>query len=138
VRTFCKSFAEGLSQANPEKYLAHVKIADRRGRILIDWLRNGLGSTAVASFCPRARPGAGVATPLAWQEVTPDLDLGAFTVRTVPERLAKLRAEPWEGFDAARQALPALPKREAARNAAPPPPPAGKAKIVTARAPKPR
>jgi bifunctional non-homologous end joining protein LigD len=86
VRAFCKSFAEGLSETNPEKYLAHVKIADRRGRILIDWLRNGLGATAVASFCPRARPGASVATPLAWNEVTPTLDLGAFTLKTVPGR----------------------------------------------------
>ncbi|HEY0183808.1 MAG TPA: DNA ligase D, partial [Rhodopila sp.] len=79
VRTFCRAFAETVSAADPDRYLAHVKIADRRGRILIDWLRNGLGSTAVASFCPRARPGAGVATPLAWDEVTPKLDLAAFT-----------------------------------------------------------
>jgi bifunctional non-homologous end joining protein LigD len=137
VRAFCRSFAEGVSTLNPEKYLAHVKIADRRGRILIDWLRNGLGSTAVASFCPRARPGAGVATPLAWDEVTPGLDLQAFTVRTVPERLAKLRADPWETFERERRSLPASPKQEVARKAAAPQP-AGKATIVTAKAPKPR
>jgi bifunctional non-homologous end joining protein LigD len=108
-----------------------VKIADRRGRILIDWLRNGLGSTAVASFCPRARPGAGVATPLAWAEVMPKLDLGAFTLRTVPERLRQLKGDPWEGFEAARRDLPAA-KREVGSKAA------GKARIVTAKAPKPR
>ena len=34
VRAFCRSFAESVSDANPEKYLAHVKIADRRGRKL--------------------------------------------------------------------------------------------------------
>jgi bifunctional non-homologous end joining protein LigD len=113
VRTFCKGFAEGLSATGQEKYLAHVKIADRRGRILIDWLRNGLGSTAVASFCPRARPGAGVATPLAWEEVTQKLDLAAFTLRTVPERLGKLRADPWEGFEGSRRNLPATPPTEA-------------------------
>jgi bifunctional non-homologous end joining protein LigD len=107
VHDFCKSFAEAMSAAQPDRYLAHVKIADRRGRILIDWLRNGLGATAVASFSPRARSNAGVATPLAWNEVTSSLDLGAFTLRTVPERLARLRADPWEGFDAARRRLPA-------------------------------
>jgi bifunctional non-homologous end joining protein LigD len=37
VRLFCRGFAETVSEADPEKYLAHVKIADRRGRILIDW-----------------------------------------------------------------------------------------------------
>jgi bifunctional non-homologous end joining protein LigD len=136
VRAWCKNFAETLSQLNPEKYLAHVKIADRKGRILIDWLRNGLGSTAVASFCPRARPGAGVATPLAWTEVTPKLDLVAYNLRTVPERLAKLRADPWEDFDKSRQSLPMAPKSEVARK--PSPKPAGKATIVTAKAPKPR
>ncbi len=133
ARAWCKGFAEAASDAAADRYLAHVKIADRRGRILIDWLRNGLGSTAVASFCPRARPGAGVATPLAWREVTPKLDFGAFTVRTVPERLGRLKADPWEGFDAARRTLPAAAKREAAPKAAARP--AGKATIVTAKAP---
>jgi bifunctional non-homologous end joining protein LigD len=136
VRTFCKMFAEAASEARKDKYLAHVKIADRRGRILIDWLRNGLGSTAVASFCPRARPGAGVATPLAWREVTPKLDLGAFTMKTVPQRLAKLRSDPWAEFAASRRSLPAAPKHEARPES--PARPAGASRIVTAKAPKPR
>ncbi len=103
---------------------------------MIDWLRNGLGATAVASFCPRARPGAGVATPLAWREVMPKLDLAAFTLRTVPERLRRLKSDPWEGFDKARRSLPALGAQEAGRKAGGPA--AGKARIVTAKAPKPR
>jgi DNA primase len=55
---------------------------------LIDWLRNAIGNTAIGSFCPRARPGAIVATPLAWDEVNAELDPARFTLRTVPERLA--------------------------------------------------
>jgi len=135
VRAWCKAFAERVSAEKPDLYLAHVKIADRRGRILIDWLRNGLGSTAVASFCPRARPGAGVATPLAWSEVTPKLDLGAFTLRTVPARLGRLKADPWADFSSLRQSLPAVQKPAVVKQAAKP---AGKATIVTAKAPKPR
>ena len=134
VRAFCKRFAETVSAANPDKYLAHVKIADRHGRILIDWLRNGLGSTAVASFCPRARAGAGVATPLAWKEVTAKLDLQAFTLKTVPARLAKLKVDPWAEFEASRRRLPAAP--EAQVKPQPAARPAGKATIVTAKAPK--
>jgi bifunctional non-homologous end joining protein LigD len=130
VRTWCKAFAESLSEASPDKYLTRVNMAERRGRILIDWLRNGLGASAVASFCPRARPGAGVATPLAWSEVTPDLDLAAFTLRTVPARLGGLRADAWEGFEAARRRLPAPVKKARA--------PVGKAASGTAKVRKPK
>jgi bifunctional non-homologous end joining protein LigD len=102
-----------MAQEEPERFLAHLKIGDRRGRILVDWLRNGLGATAVASFSPRARSGATVATPVAWTEVTERLDPSQFTVRTVPERQAKLKADPWKGFNHADQRLPDLMPRKA-------------------------
>src|ERR1700681_1726056 len=47
--------AETMSKEKPDRYLPTLKKVDRRGKILIDWLRNGMGATAVASFCPRAR-----------------------------------------------------------------------------------
>ncbi len=105
VKPFCRALAEAMSRGTAAVPLDGRK-ADRRNRILIDWLRNGLGATAIASFCPRARPGAGVATPLAWSEVTPTLDPGAFTLRTLPARLARRRKDPWAGFEAARRGLP--------------------------------
>jgi bifunctional non-homologous end joining protein LigD len=108
VKRFCRAFAETLSEEQPQRFLSTVKKADRKGRILIDWLRNGLGATAVASFCPRARPNATVATPLAWDDVTAKLDPAAFTLRNTPQRLAKQKRDPWEGFDTARQPLPRM------------------------------
>lgn len=108
VKPFCRAFAETLSEEQPKRFLSTVKKADRQGRILIDWLRNGLGATAVASYCPRSRPGAAVATPLAWDEVTMTLDPAAFTLRNTPQRLAKQKRDPWDGFDKARQPLPAM------------------------------
>ena len=74
VKKFCRAFAELMVAEEPDRYVAHVKIADRHGRILIDWLRNAIGNTAIGLFCPRARPGAMVATPLAWDEVNAKLD----------------------------------------------------------------
>ncbi len=106
VKPFCHALAETMSQEAPDRFLPTLKKVDRRGRILVDWLRNGMGATAISSFCPRARPGAAVATPLAWTEVTDKLDPAAFTLRTVPARLAKLRRDPWAGFEAARRPLP--------------------------------
>ncbi|MGL1715239.1 hypothetical protein ACSTH8_00595, partial [Vibrio parahaemolyticus] len=93
TRAWCRGFAEAMVRDEPERFVAVVSKARRRGRILIDWLRNGLGSTAVASFSPRARAGATVATRLAWREVTAALDPGAFTVQTVPGRLARQKKD---------------------------------------------
>ena len=104
-RAWCRAIAEQWEKEAPDQYVASVPKARRRGKILIDWLRNGLGSTAIASFSPRARPHATVATPVTWREVTDKLDPQAFTIRTVPARLAKLKADPWEGFTRAQQRL---------------------------------
>ena len=130
VKPFCRAFAETLSSEQPERFLSTVKKADRQGRILIDWLRNGLGATAVASYCPRARPGANVATPLTWGEVTPKLDPAKFTIRNTLERLARRRSDPWQDFDASRQRLPNITATSsgASRKA--------KVAIVTAAKPK--
>ena len=120
VKPFCRAFAERMAAEEPTRFLAHLKIADRKGRILVDWLRNGLGATAIGSFSPRARPGATVATPVTWREVTAKLDPAAFTVLTVPARLAKLRADPWRGFADIAQRLPVgfAPPSNSSRNAA--------------------
>ncbi len=106
ARAWCRAFAELMVADQPQHYVAAVKKSIRTGKILVDWLRNGLGSTAIASFSPRARPGAGVATRLAWREVTARLDPAALNLRTVPDRLRRQRADPWAGFEAAARPLP--------------------------------
>ena len=106
VRAWCRAFAEAMEAEFPDRFVASVPKARREGRILVDWLRNGLGSTAIGSFSPRARAGAPVATPVTWKEVTPKLDPASFTLLTIPKRLAKLKADPWEGFAAAAQPIP--------------------------------
>jgi bifunctional non-homologous end joining protein LigD len=107
TRVWCRAFAEAMAAEFPDRIVASVPKARRTGRILVDWLRNGLGATAVASFSPRARPGATVATPLAWREVTARLDPASFTLATVPKRLARLKRDPWEDFSAQAKPLPA-------------------------------
>jgi bifunctional non-homologous end joining protein LigD len=106
VRDFCRAFAERMAAEAPDRYVAVVRKSERAGRILVDWLRNGLGATAVASYSPRARPGAGVATPLAWREVAPRLDPAALNLRSVPVRLRRLERDPWEGFAGEAKPLP--------------------------------
>ena len=145
VKAFTRAFAELMTEEAPDRYLAHLKLADRSGRVLVDWLRNGMGNTAIASFCPRARPGATVATPLFWDEVTPRLDPAAFTIRTVPERIAAQKRDPWRDFYRTAQKLPELEARDdgradvrQARGAARKPPESRPRVVVYARKPRPR
>ena len=107
VTRFAKQLAQAMERDDPTRFVATLPKARRRGRILVDWLRNKPGATAVASFSPRARPGAPVAVPLSWREVAPKLDPQAFTLATVPGRLARLKADPWDGFAAGARPLPA-------------------------------
>jgi bifunctional non-homologous end joining protein LigD len=122
--------------------LATLSKAERRGRILIDYLRNGLGNTAIGSFCPRARPGATVAMPLAWAQVKPGLDPAAFTVGTVPDLLRKWKRDPWSGFRQAARPIPELashPPRAAVKRSTPASTAAGRgSRIVVAHKPRKR
>jgi bifunctional non-homologous end joining protein LigD len=106
TRAWCRGFAEAMAADSPDRYVSRLPKAEREGKILVDWLRNGLGSTAVASFSPRARPGATVATPLAWREVTAKLDPAGFTLASVPARLSRQRTDPWQGFAGAGRPIP--------------------------------
>ncbi|WP_437603351.1 hypothetical protein [Sorangium sp. So ce590] len=55
-------------------------------------------------YSTRARPGAAVATPLAWDELDAPLDPASFTIETVPRRLASI-ADPWAELPTARQSI---------------------------------
>lgn len=105
AKGFAKALADRLAAERPERYLTRISKAERRGRIFIDYLRNDATSTAVAPYSTRARPGAPVAMPLAWDELTPGLDPAAFDLRRARPRLT--RPDPWAEIGEIRQRLPA-------------------------------
>ena len=90
--------------SSPNRYVAQASKAKRPGKIYVDYLRNEKGATAIACFSTRARPGATVATPVSWDELS-SLKPGQFNIHTVVERLGKLKKDPWNGFFQVRQAL---------------------------------
>ena len=118
VKGFAKAVALALAEAAPDRFLTRVSKKDRRGRIFIDYLRNDPTSTAVAPYSTRARAGAPVAVPLDWKELTATLDPSAFTLRTVPGRLARLQSDPWAGLLTIRQRLPQAPAQAPRRRVA--------------------
>jgi bifunctional non-homologous end joining protein LigD len=74
--------------------------------IFIDWLRNSRGATSVASWSLRARAEAGVAMPLAWNELGRTRSGNDYPLQRAMRRAARVRRDPWEGWaKASRQAL---------------------------------
>jgi bifunctional non-homologous end joining protein LigD len=110
VREFTQAVAGLFEQAAPKRYTTNVSKAQRTGKILLDYLRNASGATAVEVFSVRARPGAPVAVPVAWEELGDNAT--TFNVRSTKERLASLRADPWEGFFEIRQSITAKARRQ--------------------------
>jgi len=110
VKSFAKGLSAEMAAAAPDKYLTKISKAERAGRIFIDYLRNDPTSTAVAPYSTRARPGAPVAMPLAWDQVKPGLDPCDYLVTTVPALLAKRKSDPWAEMLTLRQRLPETPR----------------------------
>jgi bifunctional non-homologous end joining protein LigD len=86
ARAFGLATARACADRHPEHLTIAMRKADRNGRLLLDWSRNGAAQTMVAPWSPRATPTATVSMPLGWDEVTDDLDPGAFTIATAPQR----------------------------------------------------
>ncbi|MBO9788886.1 DNA ligase D [Xanthomonas phaseoli] len=105
TKRFAKGFADALAQAEPQRFIATATKRLRNKRIFVDYLRNGRGATAVASYSLRGRPGAPVALPLAWSDLSKLQRADAFTLRDVPEKLRRRRKDPWADMDRIRQNL---------------------------------
>lgn len=107
IKAFCRGIAKTLAHDNPRKATATMSKSKRKGRIFIDYLRNGRGATAIASFSTRARTGAPVATPLRWDEVKASLRPDQYNVGNIKRRLSSLKADPWADYRSVEQSIPA-------------------------------
>ena len=105
VKAFARSMARRFTRRWPERFVATASRAGRRGKIYVDYLRNSRGATAIASYSTRARRGATVAMPLAWDELNAVRRPDGFRVDNVPARLAALSRDPWNDFFRVQQSL---------------------------------
>jgi bifunctional non-homologous end joining protein LigD len=111
VKGFAQAVAQHMARNVPERFTANPLKQKRKGKIFVDYLRNGRGATAIVAYSTRARPGAPVAVPLAWEELSPSLRSDHFNVDNVLERLRRQRRDPWKGYGSVRQSLSAEMKR---------------------------
>lgn len=105
IKQFTHTVAEYMVMKNPKDYVSQMSKAKRTGKIFVDYLRNSRGATSIAAYSTRARPGAPVATPLDWDELTTHREDTAFTIATLPERLENLKKDPWKEFFKIKQSL---------------------------------
>lgn len=111
IREFAKAVAASLVAEEPDGYTAQAAKEERPGRVFLDYLRNSRGATAIASYSTRARAGAPVATPLAWDELDAVESGAAFGIEAVEERMAD--PDPWDGFFSLQQSISAARLRRA-------------------------
>ncbi|MES2498429.1 MAG: DNA ligase D [Pseudomonadota bacterium] len=108
VKDFSHRFAEALSQAEPERFVANMAKAKRVGRIFIDYLRNQRGATAVVPYSARAREHAPVAVPVSWDELDTFDKGGAFTIEDTDKLLKRASAKSLKAWGTADQLLPEI------------------------------
>ncbi len=102
ARAFAQGVAYQLVRASPDRFTARMSKTGRRGKIFLDTFRNAPEATAIATWSVRARPGAPVAAPLAWEELE-EGERPRASLRDAPARLQ--RPDPWADFEASRRPL---------------------------------
>ncbi len=103
-REFAEAMARVMAEESPNRYVANMSKAKRRGKIFIDYLRNTRGATAIAPFSTRARPGAYVAMPVSWPQLARLKD--AHPVRVGEAKRFLGGRDPWAGYFKLKQGLP--------------------------------
>ncbi len=107
VKAFTRSVATTVAADSPGRYVATASKKERTGRIFVDYLRNSREATAIGAYSTRARPGATVSVPIAWDELGTLKTPNQYTVANLPQRLARLRRDPWADIGKVKQRLPA-------------------------------
>jgi DNA ligase D len=103
VRAAAVAVARELERRRPELITAAWWKEERDTRVFVDFNQNAPHKTIFGAWCVRARPGAQVSTPFAWEELA-TIDIDELTMATVPARVAAM-GDPWSAMDAEPQSL---------------------------------
>jgi bifunctional non-homologous end joining protein LigD len=106
VSSFAERFSRAIAEAEPETFTANIRKVQRKGRIFLDWLRNQRGATAVMPYSARAREGAPVAVPIAWEELDDYEGGNAYSITDLERLLERAASKALAGWGEADQSLP--------------------------------
>ena len=105
VYAVARVIAQSLVQDAPSLFTLDFGKHRRNGKVLLDYKRNHRGAVAVAAYSARAVPSGAVSVPVSWEELERVQASGAFTVHTLPTRLAEQARDPWAEFWRCKQSL---------------------------------
>jgi bifunctional non-homologous end joining protein LigD len=80
AHNYARRLAQRLASTDPDRYVTSASLARRPGRLFIDYLRNGRGTTAVGAYSPRVREGFPIACPVTWKQLQRGIRPDAFTL----------------------------------------------------------
>jgi bifunctional non-homologous end joining protein LigD len=98
VKEFSKAITQFMTRHIPERFVEKMGPKNRIGKIFIDYLRNQRGSSTVAAYSVRARPGLPVSVPIARSELTTITASSQWNIGNLHERLDRLKTDPWAGY----------------------------------------
>lgn len=105
VKDFSHDFAKAMAEQSPELYTATLSKKSRAGKIFIDYLRNGRGSTAVVAYSARAKAAGTVSMPVPWSALDKKVAPDHFTMSNDATPKAMAAEDPWSDFDTMRKLL---------------------------------
>jgi bifunctional non-homologous end joining protein LigD len=106
TKEFARALVEVMAADRPDAYTVNIRKVRRKGRVFLDYLRNGRTATAVAAWSPRARDGAPLAVPIGWHDIERKRTLPRFTLDKASA--AFKAADPWKDYEKCRRPLPSL------------------------------
>ncbi|HSI51848.1 MAG TPA: DNA ligase D [Ideonella sp.] len=109
AKAFSKAVVDHVARTIPQMFVSKSGGRNRVGKIFIDYLRNGRGSTTACAWSARSRPGMGISVPVAWEELAKLRGGDHWTIRSVQARL-DVGNDAWKGYAKAARTLDAAAK----------------------------
>lgn len=112
VKSFALTVAKELESRDPKRYVTNMSKAKRKGKIFIDYLRNGHGATAVVPYSLRAKEKSFVALPIEWSELRRVKSPQQYDLKKTLSKIKRRKRDPWEEMNGLSQRIFILEVKE--------------------------